>query len=270
MIELPESIILANQINNTLKGKTIIDVTVGASPHKFAWYSFKGSCEKYKELLIGKQFSYAKPGVEIYFEDCVLIISTPIKYHAPGQPVPEKHQLLLKFDDSSHLSCTIQMWGCMFCYPKDDVNYPNEYKTTDSPAPTNDAFTKKYFENMLSNEKPNLCVKALLATEQRMPGLGNGVLHDILFNALINPKRKISMLNEEDKDNLFNSIKLTLKEMLDKGGRDTERDLFGKPGGYKTILSAKTINSPCKNCGGKIKREAYLGGNIYYCPSCQK
>ena len=25
----------------------------------------------------------------------------------------------------------------------------------------------------------------------------------------------------------------------------------------------------CPACGGTIKKEAYLGGNIYYCPVCQ-
>ena len=68
---------------------------------------------------------------------------------------------------------------------------------------------------------------------------------------------------------LFGSVKSTLKEMRDCGGRDTERDLFGKPGGYPTVLSSKTLALPCPVCGGGLKREAYLGGNIYFCPMCQ-
>jgi formamidopyrimidine-DNA glycosylase len=57
--------------------------------------------------------------------------------------------------------------------------------------------------------------------------------------------------------------------MRDGGGRDTERTLFGKPGGYRTALSSKTLPHPCPACGGRLKREAYLGGNIYFCPECQ-
>lgn|GEM_PF-2077218 len=34
----------------------------------------------------------------------------------------------------------------------------------------------------------NPCPKAFLATEQRIPGLGNGVLQDILWTARIHPK----------------------------------------------------------------------------------
>jgi formamidopyrimidine-DNA glycosylase len=57
--------------------------------------------------------------------------------------------------------------------------------------------------------------------------------------------------------------------MLDKGGRDTETDLFGEKGGYHTILSKNTYGQPCPKCGGEIIKENYMGGSVYYCPSCQ-
>ena len=57
--------------------------------------------------------------------------------------------------------------------------------------------------------------------------------------------------------------------MTDLGGRDTERDFYGKFGGYETILSKNTVKNPCPNCGDAIVKEAYLGGAVYYCPGCQ-
>lgn len=65
------------------------------------------------------------------------------------------------------------------------------------------------------------------------------------------------------------ALKSTLKDMRDGSGRDTEKDLYGKPGGYQTTLSSKTLAYPCRACGDGLKREAYLGGNIYFCPTCQ-
>jgi formamidopyrimidine-DNA glycosylase len=112
-------------------------------------------------------------------------------------------------------------------------------------------------------------MKALLATEQRIPGLGNGVLQDILFNAGVHPKRKKSTLSDFQKAELFHCLKVTLKSMTDRGGRDTEKDLFGNLGGYKSVLSKNTYSVPCPNCGDTIIKEAYLGGTIYYCPACQ-
>jgi len=38
MIELPEAAVLAEQINVTVKGKRILDVTLGHTPHKLVWY----------------------------------------------------------------------------------------------------------------------------------------------------------------------------------------------------------------------------------------
>jgi formamidopyrimidine-DNA glycosylase len=64
-------------------------------------------------------------------------------------------------------------------------------------------------------------------------------------------------------------VKSVLAAMASQGGRDTEKDLFSQPGGYHTVLSSKTFDQPCPNCGTAIRKEAYLGGSIYYCPTCQ-
>lgn len=121
---------------------------------------------------------------------------------------------------------------------------------------------------LLKESKQSLSAKAFLATEQRIPGLGNGILQDILFNARINPRSKMETLSGKEEE-LFNSIKNTILEMKNKGGRDTEKDLFGSNCGYITKLSNKTLNNPCSLCGNKIVKQAYLGGNVYFCPTCQ-
>lgn len=94
-------------------------------------------------------------------------------------------------------------------------------------------------------------------------------MQDILFNAKIHPKRKVKTLSNKEKDKLYISIKSVLTEMIEKGGRDTEKDLFGNNGGYITKLSKNTAGKPCSNCGSKIKKN-YMGGSIYYCSKCQK
>jgi formamidopyrimidine-DNA glycosylase len=62
----------------------------------------------------------------------------------------------------------------------------------------------------------------------------------------------------------------TLADMAVRGGRDTEKDLFGKPGGYKTKASKLTVGNTCPVCGGSIRKESYMGGSIYYCDQCQR
>lgn len=275
MIELPEMYVLSEQINQTLVGKTVKNVTANAHPHTFAWYT--GNPNTYHEKLSGKKITSSNPGtgytcggnVEIICDDMLMVISTPIKYHPSGEKLPVKHQLLIEFEDGSHMSCTVQMWGAMFCFPVNEDGLPDNYVCNRYPDPLTDAFNEAYFDTLWKNTKQSLSVKAFLATEQRIPGFGNGVLHDVLWNANIHPKRKLQTLNNNEKEMLYHSIKSILLAMKVQGGRDTERDLFGNKGGYKTVLSANTLKYSCPSCGNDIIREAYLGGNIYYCPVCQ-
>lgn len=53
-------------------------------------------------------------------------------------------------------------------------------------------------------------------------------------------------------------------------GRDTEKDLFGDPGGYPVVMASQNNGKPCPACGTAIIKEAYLGGSVYYCRECQK
>ena len=278
MIELPETYVLAKQMNDTLINKTIVNTKVNTHPHSFAWFADNPS--EYNAMLEGKKITKSTPGTgytcggntEILCEDMLLVITTPIKYHEKGAKLPKSHQLLLEFDDGSHLSCTVQMWGSMFCYPAKDIEenkVPEHFDNERKPDPYTEAFDEVYFESLLSDVKTSISAKAFLATEQRIPGLGNGVLQDILFNARIYPKRKLETIGDKDMQGLFQSVKSTLKEMRDNGGRDTEKDLFNRNGSYLTILSKNTLLHPCRVCGSGLVRQAYLGGNIYFCPVCQ-
>ncbi|HEY8389750.1 MAG TPA: endonuclease VIII [Clostridia bacterium] len=274
MIELPEAIAFSKQLNQVIFGKKIMNVIAAQTPHKFAWYH--GDPQKYHDLLAEKVIGTAQgfgSMIEIKAEDAVILLGegVAIRYHNENEKKPQKHQLLIEFDDFSAISVSVQMYGGIWCFKEGDFNNQYFLQAKVKPSPLSEDFDRTYFDNIISkqdNEK--LSAKALLATEQRIPGLGNGVLQDILYNAHIHPKKKVGTFSIEDKDNLFNSIKTTLAQMTFEGGRDTEKDIFGCFGGYKTKLSKNTVGQNCEICGGKIKKEAYMGGSIYYCEGCQK
>ena len=163
------------------------------------------------------------------------------------------------------------MYGGIGVFLEGELDSPYYRVAKEKPSPFSPAFNEVYFDRLISApEVQKLSLKALLATEQRIPGLGNGILQDILFNARMHPKKKVNTLAEAEKEVLFNSVKTTVSTMATKGGRDTELDLFGCPGGYKTILCKNTVNKPCPVCGTIIKKEAYMGGSVYYCEKCQR
>jgi formamidopyrimidine-DNA glycosylase len=194
-----------------------------------------------------------------------------LRYHEKTELRPAKHQLLIEFADSTALSASVQMYGGLWCFKEGTFQNPYHGLAREKPSPLSVAFDKTYFDHLISApEVHKLSLKALLATEQRIPGCGNGVLQDILFNAKMHPKKKLGSLSEPYRGALFNSLKITLAKMVAMGGRDTELDLFGNPGGYLTTMSKKTVGKPCGICGTVIKKETYMGGSIYYCETCQK
>lgn len=276
MLELPESKIIAEQLNDTVKGKFIMNVYANSSPHSFAWYFDDPS--KYHDLLCEKKITSAKAvagQVEITCEDsCTAKIllgdGVNIRYFGNEDKLPPKHQLHIEFEDNTSIVCVVQMYGGIWAFPDCTNDNPYYLVAQDKPTPFVSEFNSIYFSSLLTDKTIKLSAKAFLATEQRIPGLGNGVLQDILFNAKIHPKRKMSTLSDNELDCIFKSVKSTIFDMASKGGRNTERDLFGCKGGYTTVVSKNTVNNPCQICGTIIKKEAYLGGAIYYCSSCQK
>jgi formamidopyrimidine-DNA glycosylase len=273
MLEIPESNTMAKQLNQTIQGKIISYVKANQSPHSFAWYF--GSPAGYDELLSGKTIgkSHARAGmIEIEVEDCRIVLSdgaTP-RYYEDRTKAPKKHQLYVEFDDGSALVCTVQMYGGLSAF-REGENSNGYYLTAkEKPSPLTDSFDYEYFLSLRTDMTNKLSAKAFLATEQRIPGLGNGVLQDILFTSGIHPKRKMPLVTEEEYEKLFHTVKSLLKQMTELGGRDTEKDLFGNPGGYMTLLSKKTVWTPCTVCGYELHKENYMGGTIYYCEHCQK
>jgi formamidopyrimidine-DNA glycosylase len=241
LIELPEAAVLAEQINKTVVVKRIRNVIAAHTPHKLAWYF--GDPQEYKSLLTGKVISEAAGyggQVEITADKAKLLFSDGVnlRYCSRGDKRPDKHQLLLEFDDASYMVGWVQMYGGLSAFPEGENDNKYYLVAKEKPSPLSGNFDEDYFKS--------------------------------LFDAKMHPKKKVGTVSAADKQVLFDSIKNTLLEMTARGGRDTEYDLFGKPGEYKTKLSKNTVGQPCPTCGTLIEKEAYLGGSIYYCTGCQR
>jgi formamidopyrimidine-DNA glycosylase len=272
MLELPEAITISKQANALLVGKTVTQVFNATKPNKFTFYN--GDPLEYGKLLSGRKIESAEGfgmfvdlllsgGMRLSISDGVIP-----RYYNAGAKIPSNYQLLLTFDDNSFLAFSVAMYGSINAFSGD---FDNKYYrlSHESISPLSDKYTAAEFDKLFAAAPKNLTAKALLATEQRIPGVGNGATQDILFNAGIHPKQKVAALPEAKREVLFNSLKSTLAEMTSRGGRDTQTDLLGNPCGYRTILSAKTWKNPCPRCGATIAKEPYLGGSVYYCPVCQ-
>lgn len=273
MMELPEAVVISEQVHAHLVDREIAKVTAFHTPHKFAW--FYGDPADYPVRLQGKTVTgaeYHGGMIQIRLGPTSLVFhdGPSVRFLPAGSGPPEKHQLLLEFTDSSLLCGSVQMYGGFSCF--EGREWDNEYywMACHKPSPLTPEFSEVYFEDLCHTEGfPKLSAKAFLATEQRVPGLGNGVLQDILYRANLHPKRKMGTTSAQERARLFSAIKKTLREMADLGGRDTEKDLFGQAGGYQTVLSRKTVGQPCPRCGTLIQKAMYGGGSVYFCEVCQ-
>lgn len=276
MLEAPEARILSRQLNETVRGKTITYVSAGHTPHKFTWYH--GGPDSYEDKLLDKTAdrAYSYGGmVEMEIGDVRLLLcdGVNLRYYAPGEKLPAKHQLLLGFADESCLVASVRMYGGIMCFDPNDFesNFRPYYESArNKPQVMDPEFTKEYFLSLFDDpaaEKKS--AKAFLATGQNIPGLGNGVLQDILYNAGIHPKTKLSALSAHEREAMYGSIVSTLAQMESHNGRNSESDLFGRAGSYIPHLSKDTAGKECTRCGSVVAKESYMGGSIYYCPGCQ-
>ena len=272
MLELPEALSLSLQANDWLAGKEVVQVEAGCHPHKFAW--FFGDPAAYPALLEGAVIDKCLPVggmVEFRLGTRRLLFGDGVglRYVLPNDPKPQKHQLRLGFSDGSALYASVAMYGGLWAFPDGTNDNPYYRVAREKPSPFTDAFDEGWFRGLAREAPAKVSLKGFLATEQRVPGLGNGVLQDILFEARMHPKRKLASLDESDLMRLYRSVRATLSDMAADRGRDTETDLLGKPGGYVTRMSRNTVGKPCSRCGATICKETWMGGSIYWCPGCQ-
>jgi formamidopyrimidine-DNA glycosylase len=275
MIELPEALTIARQMNDDLRGRRIKSASRGNAPHKFAFYS--GPPDEYAAILKGKAIGEASEhgsAILISVEPGYVLVlgigGERILLHQDADTLPKKHQLLLEFSDGAFLTVTIQGWGAALLLHESEVA-GNDLVGPTLTSPIGDDFTADYFLGLFSelDEDDSRSIKYFVISKPGIWGVGNGYLQDILFRAKLHPRKRAVELNRRQQRALLSATKKVLKEAVRLGGRDTERDLYNRPGGYTRILHSKVVGKPCPECGAPIEKIQFLGGASYFCAACQ-
>jgi formamidopyrimidine-DNA glycosylase len=139
-------------------------------------------------------------------------------------------------------------------------------------TPVEPEFTFDYFSALVDElpEGKKRSVKGLLTQDQIIPGLGNAIAQDILFRARLHPRHSIADLSPDQRRVLYDAIINTVADVIEKGGRYDEYDLYGNRGGYVRLMDKNAPKQPCPECGGEVIKIQYLGGACYLCPTCQE
>ena len=278
MIELPEATTIARQMIEELRGKKVESGIRGNSPHKFAFYNRPP--EEYEAILKGKTMGpTVEQGSQIWASvepDYVLVLGwggERILFHQNDSTLPKKHQLLLHFEGNTYLTVTVQGWGFAQLFHQSEIEGKRGFHLgRKAVSPVSDEFTFEYFQTLFGEleKEDSRSIKYFIISKPGIWGVGNGYLQDILFRAKVHPRKRCVDLTDKEKKALHTAIRETLKQAVELDGRDTEFDLYNRPGKYKRILDSRQVGKPCPECGTPIEKMQYLGGAAYYCPSCQK
>ncbi|MCE1159176.1 MAG: hypothetical protein LWX10_10685 [Spirochaetia bacterium] len=274
MFELPEYLTIAKQMNKSISGKTVLSGVMGNSPHKFVWYN--QNPQTFSRIVNGKTIGNAyckgrwlfiplEPGYVLVLGECggkIILVDS--------NNVPSKYHLLLNIEGNKSIYAMTQMWGAMELYRKGE-ELKRQYIADMRTTPLDKEFTYKYFKSLIdeARSEKKRSVKSLLTQDQLIPGLGNSIAQDILFNARLHPKTQIEVLSEEEIMTLYKSIKETVNDAAKNDGRNDEYDFYGNLGKYERVLDSKSIERGCPVCKSKIEKIQYLGGSSYYCSKCQ-
>lgn len=271
MAELPEIVKLAGQMKDSLRGKTIQSITL--LQEKCANIPSDEFQRRVTGARIKDIWNKGKWIITSLHNDENILLSlgmgADILYFDNEKNQSDKYQVKLLFSDGSGYTARFWWFGKFLLVSDDEL--ASEPNTKDIAIdPFDERFTFDYFSSLLKGRKTQ--IKAFLMNQKNVSGIGNMYMHDILFNARLHPKMKISDMNEDDIKRLYNSIKDILNLSREKGTFAYESDFFGQKGGYTTdyFLVGYKENQPCPACGETIVSIKTGSTASYICPACQK
>ena len=272
MPELPEVEILKNQLNERVKGKKIVDVSI---PHLKRWPDFPaedfkaavtgGVVErverKGKMLLIGLD-----NGNSLLIH--LMMAGQIIQTDGPAR-VEKNNELILPLSDGSRLWINNLALQFVHFGTREQVETLPQLEKL-GVDPCSETFTLSLFKEKLRRRRGQ--VKSLLLNQGFIAGLGSIYGDELLFNAGIRPDRGVDTLSDKEKETLYHSIRQTLQQGLDAGGASEFAfvQLDGSEGSFQEHFKVnRRQGKPCLECGTAIEKIKISGRGTYFCPGCQ-
>jgi len=278
-VELPEAQILAEQMSKELLGKQIKSFQL-QDYQKLQRIGFVNKDVKAFDRLVNRKIeSVTSRGnvIRVKLDLGVNLILAPeygdrILYHTSGSTVPNKFHLKLDFNDNTSLTVALTGMGVIQALKDDELErsyvYRRDFSGVTSPLDET-GFTFGHLSKQLAEKNVNV-KSVLVGKDAVIVGLSNSAFQDILYQAKIHPKRKASELSEGERHSLYDAIRLVIRERIRLGGKDQFLDLYGKQGHYAPAMGPNMNGKTCLVCGTSIERLSLGGGQVYFCPKCQK
>ncbi|QHW34517.1 Fpg/Nei family DNA glycosylase [Paenibacillus rhizovicinus] len=139
------------------------------------------------------------------------------------------------------------------------------------PEPFDGRLTLEAFKARFKSKRGSL--KNSLVDQHVIAGIGNCYADEIAFEAEIRPDVRISAIDPEAWERIYNAMHAVLKDAVAHGGYMelplTNDDTL--TGGYNERCRVYDRGGePCLRCDGTIVQTELNSRKLFYCPSCQK
>lgn len=116
-------------------------------------------------------------------------------------------------------------------------------------------------------------LKNTLLNQGVIAGLGNIYVDESLYRTGLHPRKTLESLRPDKLRELCVSIRAVLSESLQAKGTTISdyRDINGQSGGFDQRLRVYgKEGTPCRVCGGKIRKILAAGRGTHFCSRCQR
>lgn len=273
MPELPEVETIRRTLQHLVIGKTIEDVTIlwGKIIKHPDQLEFKHLCAGQTIQTIDRRGKFLKFILDDYVLVSHLRMEGRYKLQNKDEPYDKHTHVIFSFTDETELRyMDTRKFGTMHLFPKGEEE-KREPLGKLGVEPFSDEFTPEILKEAFQKTSRN--IKAVLLDQSIVVGLGNIYVDEALFRARIHPKTKASRLSKRKIKTLYDEIKATLKEAVDKGG-STVRTYVNSQGNMGMFQFDHYVygkkGEPCKVCGTPIEKTVIAQRGTHYCPKCQK
>jgi formamidopyrimidine-DNA glycosylase len=277
-IELPEAKILAEQMNRELRGKLVKTYHLQDYERLQKTGFINKDIKTFDQLANREVESVISRGnaIRVKLNNGVNLILSPeyggeIFYHKSKKTIQEKFHLRVDFSDNTALTVRLTSMGGIYVLKDSDLIHSYIFKRDFNPeilSPTDEEFTFERFSRLSANNRRAL-KSVLVGKDAVVVGLSNSAFQDIIYRAKLHPKRKASELNINERQALYEAIRLVLRERMRLNGKNQFLDLYGNQGGYTPAMGPNMNHQNCPICRTPIQKLSVGGGQVFFCPKCQ-
>jgi DNA-formamidopyrimidine glycosylase len=184
---------------------------------------------------------------------------------APPKPGKSPLAFRLRFDDGSGFDLTEQGTKKRLAVylVRDPAEVPGV--ATLGPDPLAADFTLSTLSGLLADRR--MQIKGVLRDQSIIAGIGNAYSDEVLHVAKMSPFKIAASLTPEDVAVLFDAIKTTLGEAVERSAGLAAADLKGeKKSGLR--VHGRT-GQECPVCGDTVREVSFADSALQYCPTCQ-